>query len=263
MNKVGVITGGSSGIGQALTVQLANSYAVLYVCGRKIKSLQKTIELCKGKSASIVPIIMDLNDKQSIANGAEEIIKREDKIHLLVNNAGQSQRSLVKDTSEEVEAKIMQVNYFGQVQLTRLLLPCMQKNANGSRILITSSIVGKFGYPLRSTYSASKHALHGFFESLRFEEKKNGIFVQFLIIGRVQTQVSVNALMAEGETYGKMDKGQAGGITAEACARKIESALQSNRKEVLIGGKELLMVKFKKYLPFLFYKIAEKESNHV
>ena len=262
MNKIGVITGASSGIGQALTVELANSYTVLYVCGRKIEGLQKTIELCQGRSASIVPIVMDLNDKHSIANGAVEIIKREDKIHLLVNNAGQSQRSLVKDTSEEVEAKIMQVNYFGQVQLTRLLLPCMQ-NANGSRILITSSIVGKFGYPLRSTYSASKHALHGFFESLRFEEKKNGIFVQFLVIGRVQTQVSVNALTAEGETYGKMDKGQAGGITAEACARKIESALQSNRKEVLIGGKELLMVKFKKYLPFLFYKIAEKESNHV
>jgi short-subunit dehydrogenase len=180
----------------------------------------------------------------------------------LVNNAGQSQRSLVKDTSEEVEAMIMQINYFGQVQLTKLLLPALQKAGN-SRILITSSIVGKFGYPLRSAYSASKHALHGFFESLRFEEKKNGIFVQFLVIGRVQTNVSVNALTAEGETYGKMDKGQAGGISAQACAKKIEAALQSNRKEVLIGGKELLMVKFKKYLPFLFYKIAEKESNHV
>ena len=79
----------------------------------------------------------------------------------------------------------------------------------------------------------------------------------------MQTQVSVNALTAGGGSYGKMDDGQAGGISSEACAKKIDSALQSNRKEVLIGGKELLMVKFKKYLPFLFYKIAEKESNHV
>mgnify|MGYP002633160176 FL=1 len=262
MSKVGVITGASSGIGQALTVQLSNSYSILYICGRKLESLQKTIDLCSGKSAELIPIVMDLNDKVSIKKAASEILDQDAEIHLLVNNAGQSQRSLVKDTSEELEAMIMQINYFGQVQLTKLLLPVLQK-AHGSRILITSSIVGKFGYPLRSTYSASKHALHGFFESLRFEEKKNGIFVQFLVIGRVQTQVSVNALTAGGETYGKMDKGQAGGITAEACAKKIEDALQSNRKEVLIGGKELLMVKFKKYLPFLFYKIAEKESNHV
>jgi short-subunit dehydrogenase len=262
MNKVGVITGASSGIGQALTIQLSGSFSTLYVCGRKLESLEKTMDLCVGKPAKIVPVVMDLNNKESIAKAATGIIEKETEIHLLVNNAGQSQRSLVKDTSEEVEAMIMQINYFGQVQLTKLLLPALQKGKN-SRILITSSIVGKFGYPLRSTYSASKHALHGFFESLRFEEKKNGIFVQFLVIGRVQTNVSVNALTAEGETYGKMDKGQAGGISAEACARKIEAALQSNRKEVLIGGKELLMVKFKKYLPFLFYKIAEKESNHV
>ncbi|MDB4061638.1 SDR family NAD(P)-dependent oxidoreductase [Vicingaceae bacterium] len=262
MSKVGVITGASSGIGQAITVRLSNGYSTLYICGRKLESLQKTMDLCSASKAEIIPIILDLNDKFSIKKAAVEIRGKEPKIHLLVNNAGQSQRSLVKDTSEEVEAMIMQINYFGQVQLTKLLLPALQ-NAQSSRILITSSIVGKFGYPLRSTYSASKHALHGFFESLRFEEKKNSIFVQFLVIGRVQTNVSVNALTAEGETYGKMDKGQAGGISAEACAIKIEAALQSNRKEVLIGGKELLMVKFKKYLPFLFYKIAEKESNHV
>ncbi len=262
MSKVGVITGASSGIGQALTVQLSNSYSTLYICGRKLESLQQTKDMCSASKAEIIPILLDLNDKVSIKKAAVEIAKKDPKIHLLVNNAGQSQRSLVKDTSEEVEAIIMQINYFGQVQLTKLLLPALQKAGN-SRILITSSIVGKFGYPLRSTYSASKHALHGFFESLRFEEKKNGIFVQFLVIGRVQTNVSVNALTAEGETYGKIDKGQAGGISAQACAKKIEAALQSNRKEVLIGGKELLMVKFKKYLPFLFYKIAEKESNHV
>jgi short-subunit dehydrogenase len=262
MNKVGVITGASSGIGQALTVRLSNSYSVLYICGRKLTSLQKTVDLCLEGGAKLVPIVMDLNDKDSIKNAATEIIKQEDQIHLLVNNAGQSQRSLVKDTSEEVEAMLMQVNYFGPVQLTKLVLPALEKG-KGSRILITSSIVGKFGYPLRSTYSAAKHALHGYFESLRFEEKKNGIFVQFLVIGRVQTQVSVNALTAGGEQYGKMDNGQASGISSEACAIKIEAALQSNRKEVLIGGKELLMVKFKKYLPFLFYKIAEKENNHV
>lgn len=262
MSKVGVITGASSGIGQALTIQLCRSFSTLYLCGRKLESLKKTIELCSAENTELIPIVMDLNDKNSIRTASTEILKKGNEIHLLVNNAGQSQRSLAKDTSEEVEAMIMQINYFGPVQLTKLLLPAMQK-AKGSRILITSSIVGKFGYPLRSTYSASKHALHGFFESLRFEEKKNSIFVQFLVIGRVQTQVSVNALTAEGNSYGKMDDGQAGGISSKACAKKIEAALQSNRKEVLIGGKELLMVKFKKYLPFLFYKIAEKESNHV
>lgn len=262
MNKIAIITGASSGIGQALTVQLANNYTRIYICGRKLESLQKTADLCAAKSAECIPLLLDLNDKVSIKEAADKILAEETVIHLLVNNAGQSQRSLVKNTSEEVETLLMQTNYLGPVQFTKLLLPVLQK-ANGSRIAITSSIVGKFGYPLRSTYSAAKHALHGFFESLRFEEKKNSIFVQLLIIGRVQTQVSVNALMAGGKQYGKMDAGQAGGITSKVCAQRIEKALQSNRKEVLIGGKELLMVKFKKYLPFLFYRIAEKESNHV
>jgi short-subunit dehydrogenase len=262
MSKIAVITGASSGIGQALTIQLCSSFETIYICGRKLESLKKTIDLCSIDTVELIPIVMDLNDKNSIATAAKEILKKGEEIQLLVNNAGQSQRSLAIDTSEEVEAMLMQINYFGPVQLTKLLLHSMQK-AKGSRILITSSIVGKFGYPLRSTYAASKHALHGFFESLRFEEKKNGIFVQFLVIGRVQTQVSVNALTGGGDSYGKMDDGQAGGISSEACAKKIDAALQSNRKEVLIGGKELLMVTFKKYLPFLFYKIAEKESNHV
>lgn len=262
MKKIAVITGASSGIGKALSIELSKEYDELFLCGRNSRGLETTKSLCAKDQAKINLIPLDLNDRGSIVKAVAEIQKETDEISLLVNNAGQSQRSLIENTSEQVEEQLMQTNYFGPVLFSKLLLPALRKHGR-SKIAVTSSIVGKFGYPLRSSYSAAKHALHGFFESLRFEEKKNGVSVLMLVIGRVQTQVSVNALTADGEQYGKMDAGQSGGITTEDCANQIISALKSQKKEVLIGGKEILMVKFKKYLPFLFYRIAEKESNHV
>jgi len=128
----------------------------------------------------------------------------------------------------------------------------------GGHILATTSIAGKFGFPLRSAYSSSKHALHGFFETLRIETMKENIRVTLLVPGRVQTNISLHALTKDGTRHGKMDAGLATGITAEKAARQILRAIRKNRKEALIGGKERIMVYLKKYLPAVFYKIASK-----
>lgn len=260
MKKIAIITGASSGIGREVAKNLSMEYHLI-LCGRNMSELEKTALDFNTSKNSWEYINLDLNDSKSINEASEIIYKNHKSISLLFNNAGVSQRSLASETSIEVEKKLMQVNYFGPVLFTKLLLPLL-RNGSG-RIAVTSSIVGKFGFPLRSTYSAAKHALHGFFESLRFEEAKNGIFVQLFVIGRAQTQVSVNAMTESGVKHGKMDRGQLEGISAEHCSKRIIKAIKTNKKEVLIGGREIWMVLFKKYIPFLFYRIAEKENNNV
>ena len=133
----------------------------------------------------------------------------------------------------------------------------MIKNGGG-QIAVTSSIVGKFGFPYRSSYSATKHALHGFFESLRAENKQNNIQVSIIIPGRVQTNISLNAINKDGKTHGKMDDGQDSGIPAEKAAKIICRNLKMHKKEILVGGKELLMVHIRRFLPRLYYYLSSR-----
>lgn len=261
-HKVAVITGASSGIGRALSFQLALNYKVQYLCGRNIEALEQLKDELRNDGVDARIILLDLAQNSSIEKAAQTINETSEKVDLLVNNAGLSQRSFAFETSTEVEKQLFQINYFGPVLLSKLILQKL-RISGASKILVTSSIVGKFGFPLRSTYSAAKHALHGFFESLAFEEKKHGVGVYLMIVGRVKTNISKNALTKNGGKYDKMDKGQGLGMSAEDCAKKMIRAMNRKNIENLIGGKEIIMVYFKKYLPFLFNKLAEKEVNHV
>jgi short-subunit dehydrogenase len=128
--------------------------------------------------------------------------------------------------------------------------------AGGGQIAATSSISGRFGFPLRSAYSASKQALHGFFETLLLEHKRDNIRVSVLIPGRVRTKISFRALTASGEEHGKMDEGLDKGITPEKAAKQIIRGLRRNRREILVGSSELLMLSIRKYLPALFFWLA-------
>jgi short-subunit dehydrogenase len=128
----------------------------------------------------------------------------------------------------------------------------------GGHIAVTSSIVGKFGFPLRSAYSASKHALYGFYESLRLETYQKNISVSIICPGRIRTNISFHALDKSGKEHGKLDKGQQKGMLADLCAKKVIRGIEKKKKEILVGGNEILMVHLKRFLPFLFYRIAKK-----
>ena len=168
-----------------------------------------------------------------------------------------SQRALIKETPLELDRKLMEINYFGNIALTKAVLPYMLAQKSG-HIVTVSSIVGKFGFPLRAAYSASKHALHGFYETMRTELKADNIRVTIAIPGRVKTQISVHALLKDGTSNNKMDEGQATGISAEKCAADIIKAIKKNKKEVLIGGKELLLAHIHRFVPGLYYRIVDK-----
>jgi len=257
-DKVVWLTGGSSGIGEALTYELLRQGATVIASSEDYNGLVRVQNSCDANSRPRCHIVLfDLTGMDAIDTIVSDQIKQFGRIDILINISGISQRSLVKETPMEVYRKIMEINYFGTIAFTKAVLPYMITQGGG-HILATTSIAGKFGFPLRSAYSSSKHALHGFFETLRIETMKENIRVTLLVPGRIQTNISVHALTKDGTQHGKMDAGQATGITAEKAARQILRAIRKNRKEALIGGKERIMVYLKKFLPSIFYKIASK-----
>ncbi|MDJ0735511.1 MAG: SDR family oxidoreductase [Nostocaceae cyanobacterium] len=253
-DKIVWITGASSGIGEALAYRFASEGAKLIISSRREQELQRVKEKISGEC---LIICLDLTDSNSVDNAVNTAIEHYGKVDILVNNAGISQRAFAIDTQEIVDRKIMEVNYFGTINLTKKLLPYMINNGGG-QIAVITSLVGKFGFPLRSAYAASKHALHGFFETLQLELKPHHIYTTIICPGRIKTNVSLHALNGDGSVYGKMDAGQEKGMKVEDCAQKIVNAIYQKHREIYIGKADTLMIYLKRYLPSLFHFIASR-----
>jgi short-subunit dehydrogenase len=255
--KVVWITGASSGIGEALVKAFAHGGSRVIASSNDNTRLKKVADDCAGLKGSVTFVPFDLADTSDIEELVRGIVSQEGRIDMLLNIGGISQRALLKETPLWLDRKIMEINYFGTIALTKAVLPYMIAGGGG-HIAATSSISGRFGFPMRSAYSASKQALHGFFETLLIEHRKDNIRVSVIIPGRVQTSISLHALTADGKEHGKMDDGQKGGVTAEKAAAQIVRGLQRNKREIPVGSTELLMLKIRKYFPALFFRIAEK-----
>ncbi|MGM0496935.1 MAG: SDR family oxidoreductase [Bacteroidota bacterium] len=251
------ITGASSGIGEALAYEFSKMNTQLILSGRNQKKLEEVKNSCLQNGSAILTVPFDLSDMNSINNSVEIVLEKFGSVDLLINNGGISQRALVQNTTLDVDQKIMDVNYFGNIALTKALLPSMLKQGHGY-IAVTTSIVGKFGFPMRSAYSASKHALYGFYETLRTELADQKIKVTMICPGRIQTNISFHALNEKGEEHGELDDGQKNGMPSNKAAKKIVKALQKEKREVVVGGKELLMLPLKRFAPYLFYYIIHK-----
>lgn len=250
------ITGASSGIGEALAKEYSAQGATLILSSRRENELERVKKQCAHPESCHL-VCLDLSDPQSLESAARVVLDRFGYVDMLINNGGISQRSLVVETPMEIDRKIMQVDYFSGVQLTKAVLPSMIARGRG-HIVAISSIVGIFGFPLRSAYSAAKHAMHGFYETVRAENAASGIKVTVVCPGRILTNVSLHALTATGAEHGVMDHGQANGITAQECARRIAKAVRRNRKEVYVCRMDVLMVYFRRYIPALYYKLVSK-----
>lgn len=255
-NKVVWITGASSGLGEALAVECAKKKAKLVLSARRKAELERVKNECAKfiSSENILVIPMDVAELSNVNSDVQKVIQKFGRIDILINNAGVVQRSYVDDTPIELERKMFEINYFGAVILSKAVLPFMQKQKSGN-ILAVSSVMGKLGFPGRSTYSASKHALYGYFETMRIEERQNGIIVQMVCPGYIKTNVSLSALTSSGKAHGKMDKGQEKGIAPAVAARKIMKAIPSGRFEIIFGGMELGAITVKRLWPSLFYKL--------
>lgn len=258
-DKVIWITGASSGIGEALAYELSKKGARLILSARRESELQRVRKQCTSKS-NIHILPMDIIHFDKHPDLTANAIALFGNIDVLINNAGISQRSFVKDTKFDVYKTIMDINYFGAVSLTKALLPHFLFRKSGHFVVI-SSITGKFGTPYRSGYTASKHALHGFYDSLRAElwrDVKDNIKVTLVCPGFIHTPITLYAVTGDGSPLNKMDEGQYKGKPADWCARKIIKAIERNKQEVNIGGREVLGVYAKRFFPRLFSNLIKK-----
>lgn len=255
--KVAWITGASSGIGEALVYEFVNRGAKTIISSNDMPGLERVKNSCGDKSDMIICAPFDLSDTSDIENIVDRHLKATGRIDYLINIGGISQRARIEETPLWLDRKIFEINYFGTIAFTKAVLPYMVSQQYG-HILATSSINGRFGFPLRSAYSASKQALHGFFETLYLENKKNNIRASVIIPGRVRTQISIHALDGKGTEHGKMDTGQANGLSPEKAALKIIKGIIRNKREILVGKGELVMLYIRRICPALFFSIADK-----
>jgi short-subunit dehydrogenase len=254
-NRTIWITGASSGIGEALAMHYAAKGTQLLLSSHENTELEKVAGNCRQRGADVQVIPFNLTRKAEIEDAVKKAQSLVSKIDILVNCGGIGQRSLIVDTPGEVARQIMETDFWGHATLSGMILPLMIKGGGGT-IAVMSSLSGLFGFPQRSFYCAAKHALHGFFETLRLEHYKDGIKVLMVCPGRVRTNFSYGALTSTGGRHGQMDKGQENGVSVEYCAAKIAKAIKKNKKLVLIGKKELIMPYLKRFVPWLFYWIA-------
>lgn len=251
------ITGAASGIGEALATEYSGLGANVILSDRDEAKLKEVVTRCDKFEGKTCFAPFDLGNSDEIIKLTSRILKDFPKIDILISNGGISQRSLAVETPVEIDRKIMEINFFGAITLAKQLLPALIANGGGN-IAVTSSMTGKFGFPLRTAYCASKHAIQGYFEALRAELYDKNIRVTIISPGRIQTSISMNAIDKEGKKHGVMDKGQEKGMPVKKCAHKIVRAIRRNKKELWVGGTELLMIYLRLYLPSLFHLLARK-----
>lgn len=256
-DKVVWITGASSGIGEALAYSFAKKGAKLILSGRNVDALEVVKNNCLLFSEECNVLAFDMLGIEQFIDHVKVARNFYGRIDYLCNNAGISQRSLITDTPLEIDRKVMELDYFSQIALTKQLLPIFIEQKSG-HIIVISSVAGKYGFHYRSAYSAAKHALVGFFETLRLELKDIPIYVTLVYPGRIHTNISINAITADGNKHGVMDEAQENGIAADLCAEKITKAVLKKKVELLIGREELILVYLKRWFPALYYKFVLK-----
>lgn len=255
--KVVWITGASSGIGEALAYEFNKKGTNVILSARREEELRRVKENCENSEKTVKIVPLDLSDCASLPGKVQEALEQFGTIDMLVNNGGVSQRAYAINSSMETIRRIMEINFFGSVGLTKALLPSMIKQKSG-HIVVISSVMGKLGTEYRSAYAASKHALHGWFDCLRQEVHEHNIHVTLVCPGFIKTNVTYNALTAEGEKYAQMGDSHEKAMSPDEFASKLLPKLAREKEEVYIGGTEILSIYMKRFFPRLLNRILRQ-----
>lgn len=259
-DKVIWITGASSGIGEAVALTSAKQGAKLILSARRADELQRVATQTGLPPSNVLMLPMDMTDAASLPAHVETVRQRFGRIDYVFQNAGITQRGTVADSDLSVYRRLMDVNFFGVVALTKAVLPIMLAQGSG-HFVVTSSVAGKIGTKQRSGYCASKHALHGFFDALRAETHDAGLRVTIVCPGYVRTPISLHALAADGQVHGKMDENQQRGMTPDEFARQMLRAVSQQKEEVYIGGLETYGIYLKRFLPGVLSRILRNREG--
>lgn len=255
--KVVWITGASSGIGKALAAECALQGAQVILSARRLEELEK-VRVSLLHPDHHLSVAMDITDEAQVRHAYEQVLDQKGRIDLLINNAGLSQRALITETSMQTERAIMEIDYFSQVFLTKLVLPTFIAQKSG-RIAYVSSVAGLLGTQYRATYSAAKAAIHMWANSLRAEVAQDGVKVSVIFPGFVKTNVSFNALNGAGKPQAHQDEAIENGLEADDFAKQTVSALLNGQEYIVVGGaKEKLGVWVSRLSPTTMYKMIRK-----
>ncbi|XP_061702163.1 dehydrogenase/reductase SDR family member 7B isoform X2 [Syngnathoides biaculeatus] len=267
-DAVVVITGATSGLGKECAHVFHSAGARLVLCGRDAGRLEQVVKELSasatgGKQQIYVPstVTFDLADRHSIDRAAEDILKCYGRVDVLINNAGISYRGNILDTHISVQREVMETNYFGPIALTQALLPSMVRQRSG-HIVVVSSVQGKIAIPYRSAYAASKHATQAYFDCLRAEVECYGIPVTVISPGYIRTNLSVNAVRADGSKYGVVDTTTATGRDPRDVAHAVLKAVCDKSKDVVLAGLSPTVAIYLRTLwPGLFFKIMSSRAR--
>ena len=262
MSEVIWITGASSGIGEAFAKEFARLGGYrLVLSARREPELERVKAQCLNQgldSDDVLVLPLDVTDTDSHTDQVKTVLDTMGQVDMLINNAGVSQRSWCVDTDLEVYRRIFEIDVYGQISLTKAVLPHMRERQSG-HLVVTSSVAGKVGAPLRTGYSMAKHAVMGFFDALRCEIAHEGISVSTITPGSIQSQVSVNAMRADGEAFGIMDDQIANGMDPDRCAQEVVAKLLAKTREIAVGesAMEMGLLEMKRSDPEALFDMLE------
>ncbi len=254
------IVGASSGIGEALALELASRGATLVLSARRGDRLEIVARECRTRGAPEVHIqVLDVEAFDTHPVIVEAVFKRVGgRVDYLVNNAGRSQRGLVERTELSVDREMFNLNVFGVISMTRAALPRLLAQQGGAMLVTTSSVAGKLGSPISATYSATKHALQGFFDSLRMEMGGRNIKVLNVCPGPVQSEITLHAFTEkQGQKYGTKEEKGTNRMPAERCAHLMAAGMWAGLEEVWIAPQPILFfVYVAQYFRSLYFKLG-------
>jgi len=258
-DKVVWITGASSGLGKEFAIQLAKKGAIIVLSARtESKLIEIKQRLVNSEKHIVFPI--DYENYQEFPALVSALLKLVPKIDCLINNAGVSQRSNIIETPIWLDEKMITINYIANIALSKALLGHFVQCKSG-QIIVISSLSGKFGFYMRSSYSAAKHALQGFYETLRLEHWNDNIKVTIAYPSFIKTNVSENSLTASGTPHGKVDVNHQKGMEVNDCVKEIIKAAEKEKFELVLGPEAKKGWLFKRFFPSLFWKIIKLKSG--
>lgn len=249
------VTGASSGIGEALALAIVRGGGRVVISARRLDRLQ-AVRAATTHPDHVAIVALDQSQPENVTEAVRSAVSAFQGLDTVVLNGGVSQRSLARETSLDVDRSLMTVNYLANVAITKALLPALLEQPD-PQIVVISSVVGRVGSPYRSGYAASKHALHGFFDSLRAELPTN-VAVTIVCPGFVKTEISMHSLTADGSPLRQMDRAQANAMSADAFAAKALRAILNRRREVVIGGTEAWAVLLQRLVPGVLARLVRR-----
>jgi short-subunit dehydrogenase len=254
-DNVVIITGASRGIGRELALQLAEHGAKLALAARDIDRLEAIAEICRARSGHALVVQTDVSEQVQCQRLISRTIDHYGRIDTLINNAGITMWALFEDIQDLwFLERIMQVNYFGCLYCTHAALPYIKESRG--RIIAVGSMTSKTGVPTRSGYAASKHAVLGFFDSLRIELSGTGVSVTSVFPDFVATETRQRAFGADGKPIGESPVHEDKVMTAEECAALIIKAAAARKREYVMGLRGKIGLYIRPFLPGLIDRIA-------